>query len=223
MTLLVLSVSGSFRSNGKIIDYSDLKMEMPVCEQGWVQSHAMNRILPSVAEEKLGCRVDSLVTMYIDGQEKIEKRVIKTQIPVMEKQEVEEEVEENGKVKKVKKTVDVEVMKTEETEMPAMPLCCGKKIKSLNWDELQHFAIMYNLIAVPLPKTTDLRTAREIAYREYMIHIKGSKSDKFDYAAAPDMTISDVAEKTAEVKSNAKEVLAGEDLIGEEKKKDNDE
>ena len=222
MTLLVLTVSGSFRSNGKVIDYNDLKIEMPDCEPGWVQSHAMNRIFPTAAEEQLGQRVDSLVTMYIDGQEKIEKRVIKTQIPVIEKQEVEEEVEENGKMKKVKKTVEVEVMKEEEKEEVAKPLCCGKKIKSLNWDEIEHFAIMYNLIAVPLAKTTDLRTAREIAYREYLIHIKGNEADKFDYAAAPDMTIPDVAEKTAEVKSNAKEVLEGSDLIGEEKVKDND-
>lgn len=220
MSLLVLSVSGSFRSNGKTIDYTDLKMEMPVCEQGWVQSHAMNRILPTAAEAAYGMRVDSVSTMYIDGQETIDKRVVKTQIPVMEKQEVEEEVEENGKMKKIKKTVEVEVMKEEEKEEVAKPLCCGKKIKSLNWDEIQHFAIMYNLIAVPLPKTTDLRTAREFAYREYMAHIKGTGSDKFDYAAAPDMTIPDVAESTAEVKSNAKEVLEGTDLIGEETKED---
>lgn len=187
MTLLVLTVSGSFRSNGKVIDYSDLKIEMPECEQGWVQSHAMNRIFPMAAEEQLGQRVDSLVTMYIDGQEKIEKK------------------------------------KVGDKQVDAKPLCCGKKIKSLNWEEIEHFAIMYNLIAVPLAKTTDLRTAREIAYREYMAHIKGNETDKFDYAAAPDMTIADVAEKTAKVKSNAKEVLEGSDLIGEEKKKDNDQ
>ena len=220
MAILKITVSGSFRSNGKIIDYTDMEMTMPECDEGWIQSHALNRIFTPVAEAKFNIHVDSVVTMYIEKIEKIETVKAKVQVPVKEKQEVEEEVMENGKPKKVKKTIEVDVFKEEEKDVPAKPLCCGKKIKSLNWDEIQHFAIMYNLIAVPLPKATDLRTAREIAYREFMIHIKGSKSDKFDYAAAPDMTIPDVAEKTAEIKSNAKEVLEGDDLIGEEKTED---
>lgn len=219
--MLKLKVSGSFRSNGNIVDYSDLELVMPDCEQGWVQSHAVNRIFPDAAEAKLKTRVDSVVTMYIDGQESVNSEKVKIQIPTMEVMEVEEEVtDKDGKTKKVKKTKEVEVMKEEEKEVPLKPLCCGKKIKSLNWEELQHFAIMYNLIAVPLPRASDLRTAREIAYREYLQHIKGDEIDVFDYAAAPDMTIPDVAEKVAEVKSNAKEVLEGSDLIGEEKKED---
>lgn len=218
--MLQLKVSGSFRSNGNIVDYADLEMQMPDCAEGWVQSHALNRIFPTVAEAKLNTRVDSVVTMYIDGVEHKEKETVTLMTPTIEKQEVEEEIEENGKTKKVKRMKDVEVMKEEQKEIALKPLCCGKKIKSLNWDELQHFAIMYNLIAVPLPKATDLRTAREIAYREYLREIKGNKSDKFDYAAAPDMTIPDEAEKIAEVKSNAEEVLKGDDLIGEEKKKE---
>lgn len=219
--MLKLKVSGSFRSNGNIIDYSDLELIMPECDQGWVQSHAVNRIFADAAEAKLKTRVDSVVTMYIDGQEVVDKETVKIEVPVKEMQEYEEEVaDKDGKTKKIKKTKEVEVMKEEVKEVPLKPLCCGKKIKSLNWEELQHFAIMYNLIAVPLPRASDLRTAREIAYREYLQLIRGEKIDVFDYAAAPDMTIPDVAEKVAEVKSNAKEVLEGSDLIGEEKKED---
>ena len=89
--MLKLKVSGSIRSNGNIIDYSDLELIMPECDQGWVQSHAVNRIFPDAAETKLKTRVDSVVTMYIDGQEKIDKQIVQVEVPTKQKQEVEED------------------------------------------------------------------------------------------------------------------------------------
>lgn len=93
------------------------------------------------------------------------------------------------------------------------PSCCGKKIKSLSWDELQDLAIMFNLREIPLYRDGDLRRAREIAYRQYCTQIVGQVFGKdFNYAAAIDFPIPDVVAKRAEYKGNAKQVLSGQDI-----------
>lgn len=93
------------------------------------------------------------------------------------------------------------------------PSCCGKKIKSLTWEELQDLAIMFCLREIPLYREGDLRWAREIAYKEYCSKIAGQKlNDGFNFAMAVDFDIPDEAAKVAEYKGNAKEVLAGKDI-----------
>ena len=95
-------------------------------------------------------------------------------------------------------------------DIPLKPSCCGKKIKSLNWEELQDFAMMFCLRGVPLFRVGDLRTARAKAYKEYVSKIMGQKvGDKFDYAAAVDFDVPDVAVTRAEYQGNAEKVLKG--------------
>ena len=49
----------------------------------------------------------------------------------------------------------------------------GKDIFSLDWEGLQHLAILKNLRKIPLYKSRNLREAREKAYREYSEKILG--------------------------------------------------
>lgn len=124
--------------------------------------------------------------------------------------------------KKLKKRVDSlhslyidEVDKESNKEKPS---CCGKKIKALNWDELQDFAMMFCLRGVPLYRSCDLRTARAKSYQEYCDKILNQKtSENFNFADAPDFTVPDVAVKVAEHKGNAREVIDGTAKIGTEK------
>ena len=68
----------------------------------------------------------------------------------------------------------------------------GKYLKELNWEELQDLAIAYSLIEVPLFRSMDLRTARQIAYRAYCNKVKGQNLDmSFDYVNAPDVLLGD--------------------------------
>jgi hypothetical protein len=107
--------------------------------------------------------------------------------------------------------------KGEEVEL--LPSCCGKKIKSLNWEELQDLAMMFCLRAIPLYRSCDLRSARVTAYKEYVNKIAGGNlEDGFDFAAAADFIVPDVAIKTATIKGNADKVLTGNDVIGEDEK-----
>lgn len=93
------------------------------------------------------------------------------------------------------------------------PSCCGKNIKSLTWDELQDLAIMFCLREIPLYRQGDLRTAREIAYKEYLTKIAGQELNKeFNFAAAIDFKVPDVVMKTAKYQGNAEAVLAGQDF-----------
>lgn len=109
-----------------------------------------------------------------------------------------------------------EKVKAKDGAKEPKPLCCGKKIKSLNWDELQEFAMMFCLRGVPLYRQGDLRSARAAAYKEYNTRILGYKYDdknKFDYAAAPDFEIPDTAVKKASYDGNAAMVLKGKEKI----------
>lgn len=101
-------------------------------------------------------------------------------------------------------------------EVPVLPSCCGKKIKSLDWEQLQDLAMMFCLREIPLFRSCELRRARMIAYREYVNKINGGELDKdYDFGAAADFVVPDVAIKTETYKSNADEVLNGTDVIGE--------
>lgn len=101
--------------------------------------------------------------------------------------------------------------KTKDKELK--PSCCGKNIKNLTWDELQDFAIMFCLRAVPKFREGDLRHAREVAYREYLEKINGQViQEKFNFAAAPDLIVPDVATKIAYYPGNAKDILSGKDF-----------
>lgn len=107
----------------------------------------------------------------------------------------------------------------EGNEVVALPSCCGKKIKSLDWEQLQDLAMMFCLRAIPLYRSCDLRSARVIAYKEYVNKIAGGNlEDNFDFAAAADFVVPDVAIKTATIKGNAEKVLTGNDVIGEDEK-----
>lgn len=93
------------------------------------------------------------------------------------------------------------------------PSCCGKKIKSLTWDELQDFAIMFCLREIPKFREGDLRHAREIAYREYISKINGQNiAESFNFAVAPDLVVPDVATKIAEYPGNAKDIMSGKEF-----------
>lgn len=97
------------------------------------------------------------------------------------------------------------------------PSCAGKKIKALDWDQLQDFAMMFCLREVPLYRSCDLRSARARAYREYCEKILGQKvSENFNFAEAPDFVVPDVAVKVAEYAGNAKAVIEGSAKIGNE-------
>jgi hypothetical protein len=116
---------------------------------------------------------------------------------------------------------NVESVKTKKDksgkEVKLIPSCCRKKIKSLNWEELQDLAMMFCLRAIPLYKSCDLRSARAIAYKEYVNKINGGElEDGFNFAAAPDFEVPEVAVKTAKIKGNADKVLTGNDIIGED-------
>lgn len=116
--------------------------------------------------------------------------------------------------KKFKKRVDsihslyidkVEKCKDEK----AVPSCCGKKIKSLTWDELQDLAIMFCLREIPTFRSGDLRAARIAAYRTYGEKILGKKYERsFDFAAAPDFTIPNEVTIRGEYKGNVEKVMA---------------
>ncbi len=90
------------------------------------------------------------------------------------------------------------------------PACCGKKIKSLNWDELQELAMMFHLRGIPLYKTCEIRKAREKAYAEYMDVVQNNPVQKgFNYQAAVDFTIPGTALKKGKYKGNAKNIIEG--------------
>ena len=102
-------------------------------------------------------------------------------------------------------------------EIELLPSCCGKKIKSLNWEELQDLAMMFCLRAIPLYKSCDLRSARVIAYREYVNKITGGElGDDYNFAAAADFDVPEVAIKTVAINGNADKVLTGNDVIGDD-------
>nr|DAI59768.1 MAG TPA: hypothetical protein [Caudoviricetes sp.] len=110
----------------------------------------------------------------------------------------------------VQKGVEKQKDGEKKKDIPLKPSCCGKKIKSLNWDELQDFAMMFCLRGVPLFRSGDLRTARSKAYKEYVSKIMGQRiNDKFDYVAAVDFDVPDVAVTRAEYPGNAEKVLKG--------------
>lgn len=118
--------------------------------------------------------------------------------------------------KKFKKRVDsihslyidkVEPLKDKDEKI--MPSCCGKKIKSLGWEELQDLAIMFCLREVPTYRSGDLRSARIIAYRTYGNKILGKDyKDGFDFAAAPDFTVPNEVTVRGEYKGNLEKVIA---------------
>jgi hypothetical protein len=166
--MLEVYVSGAFRNNGEMIDFTDVKLVMPECEEEMIKSNAINRCFTRQAEKVFKKRIDSIHSLYVDN---------------------------------VKKNKEV-------------PSCCGKGIKTLDWDELQEFAIMYNLRGVPLFRATDLRTARIKAYREYCEKILGEKQEEsYDWAKAMDYEVPGAVTKRARDKGNAEEVLSGRDEI----------
>jgi hypothetical protein len=167
--MLEVFVSGAFRNNGEMIDFTDIKLVMPDCDEDMIKSNAINRCFTRQAEKVFKKRIDSINSLYVDRVKKNDKDV---------------------------------------------PSCCGKGIKTLDWDELQEFAIMYNLRGVPLFRSTDLRTARIKAFREYCEKILGEKQeDGYNWAAARDYEVPNIVSKRARDKGNAEAVLSGRDEI----------
>lgn len=167
--MLEVIVSGAFRNNGEMIDFTDVKLVMPDCEEDMIKSNAINRCFARQAEKVFKKRIDSIHALYVDKVKKNDKEA---------------------------------------------PSCCGKEIKTLDWDELQEFAIMYNLRGVPLFRATDLRTARIKAYREYVEKIlKDPKEEGYDWAGAMDYKVPEVVTRRARDKGNAEAVLSGRDEI----------
>lgn len=190
--MLKVKCSGAYRNGGDLVDFTDLELTMPDCPQDWIQFNAMNRCFVMQAEKKFSKRIDSIHSLYIDKVEELKTKV------------KEEVMGADGKKKIIEKEVAV------------LPSCCGKKIKSLIWQELQDLAMMFCLREVPLFRDCDLRTAQAKAYRAYVNYINGGDLDEaFDFAAAPDFDVPNVATKIAKYKTNSEEVLTGKDAIGE--------
>lgn len=213
--MLKVTCSGAYRHNNELVDFTGIELIMPDCPREWVQSNAMNRCFIVQAEKKLGKRIDSIHSLYLDNIEELPPLVEKVKVkkPVLTKVK-EEQTTSDGKKKTVEVEKEVEQEVEEEIKRPVLPACCGKKIKALSWEELQDLAMMFCLRGVPLFRSCDLRTARAKAYRAYVNDITGGKLEEdFDYAAAPDLTVPDTAIKYATYKGNAKEVLEGKDVI----------
>jgi len=110
-------------------------------------------------------------------------------------------------------------------DVDGKPEIIGKDVKELDWEGLQDLAVWKDLRKIPNYKTSDLRTAREIAYLEYS-RLIGNKIDPdrkgYNYASLPALIIADdnrVAEPH-KTKSND-EVIAEEQenkSVGEEEK-----
>lgn len=169
--MLEVYVSGAFRNNGEMVDFTDVKLVMPECEEEMIKSNAINRCFARQGEKVFKKRIDSIHSLYVD------------------------KVKSNDK---------------------AIPTCAGKQIKELDWDELQDFAIMYNLRGVPLFRATDLRTARIKAAREYAEKILGEKHEKeenYNWAIATENKVPEIVSKRAVNKGNAEAVLSGRDEI----------
>ena len=217
--MLKVTVSGAFRSNNELNDFTDVELKMPDCPEEWVKTNAINRCFPMEAEKLFKKRVDSIHSLYIDKVEKIEPKIIKeTLVEVVDVPVKVKEKDASGKMIEVEKIEKKEVEKEVERTVEELPLCAGKKIKTLNWEELQHFAMMFCLRAVPLYRGGDLRTARQIAYKEYASKIMGKTiDDDFDFAAAADFDVPEKAVSVAVYKGNAKDVLTGKDKINGEK------
>lgn len=65
-------------------------------------------------------------------------------------------------------------------EFDGKPLCIGKNIKEMNWEELQSLACYLqpkarDMMSIPLFRGGDLRAAREKAYELYVRHIQGRR------------------------------------------------
>lgn len=167
--MLEVIVSGAFRNNGEMNDFSGIKLVMPDCDEEMIKSNAINRCFVRQAEKVFKKRIDSIHSLYVDKVTKNDKEA---------------------------------------------PSCCGKEIKTLDWDELQDFAIMYNLRGVPLFRSTDLRTARIKAYREYCEKILNEEQEEgYDWAGATDYKVPEIVTKRAKNKGNAEAILTGKDEI----------
>jgi hypothetical protein len=60
-------------------------------------------------------------------------------------------------------------------EIESEPICLHKDIKKMSWEELMSLACYKKLILIPHYRQGDIRTAREIAYREYEEKINGKR------------------------------------------------
>lgn len=213
--MLKVTVSGAFRSNNELNDFSDVELTMPDCPDEWIKSNAINRCFPMEAEKIFKKRVDSIHSLYIDKVEKAKPQIVKkTLVDVIDVPVKVKEKDTTGKMVEVEKIEKQEVEKEVETEVYELPLCAGKKIKSLDWEELQHFAMMFCLRAIPLYRGCDLRTARQIAYREYVNKILGKElKEDYDFAAVADFDVPETAVSFVQYEGNADKVLSGKDKI----------
>lgn len=60
-------------------------------------------------------------------------------------------------------------------EAEGKPICIGKDIKEMSWEELQSLACYKKLREIPLFKQGDLRSAREKAYERYCSAVLGKR------------------------------------------------
>ncbi len=87
------------------------------------------------------------------------------------------------------------------------PSYMGKKIKELDWDEIQDVAIAYDLRRVPLYRSVAIRDAREVLYREFCNSVKGTNYEiGFDYGNAADFVIEEKPSEVKVSKSSPKEL-----------------
>lgn len=217
--MLKVTVSGAYRSNNELNDFSNIELKMPDCPDEWIKSNAINRCFPMEAEKIFKKRVDSIHSLYVDKVERIKPKIVKEKlvdvvvVPVKVK-----EKDETGKMVEVEKMEKREVEKEVERKVCELPLCAGKKIKTLNWEELQHFSMMFCLRSIPLYRSCDLRMARQVAYREYVNKILGKALEEdYDFAAAADFDVPETATSVAKYLGNADKIFDGTDKIDEHK------
>lgn len=217
--MLKVTVSGAFRSNNELNDFSNIELRMPDCPEEWIKSNAINRCFAMQAEKQFKKRIDSIHSLYVDHVEKIKPQIVKEKlVEVVDVPVKVKEKDETGKMVEVEKIEKREVEKEVEREVYELPLCAGKKIKSLDWEELQHFAMMFCLRSIPLYRSCDLRTARQVAYREYVNKILGKALEEdYDFGAAADFDVPETATSVAKYLGNADKIFDGTDKIDEHK------
>lgn len=67
-----------------------------------------------------------------------------------------------------------------ESEIEGKPICVGKNVKEMSWEELQDLSCLYSIREVRLFKSVSLREAREDAYRLYNERVLKKRVFKYE-------------------------------------------
>lgn len=91
-------------------------------------------------------------------------------------------------------------------EVEGQPLCAGKDIKTMTWEELQSLACYKSLRGIPLYRSGSLRAAQEAAYESYQANVLKKRIFKQPR---------DVADFKETLRRNMENLMLSEDAIEE--------